>query len=164
MCVWVTAGHGCVLQGSLKHEWNILSPMFLSRWAGNKAWQKMRRGWWLVRWLGTGMAILSLLTHSWGQDTEGMKSQHRGERPQASPSSVNCCCSAKRKLIMLKRKCFFSLLEDQHGRKAFVQQHNSLFTDKWCAKRRCGPLEPFYKLLLNGPEVKLSLKYSKIIF
>uniref|UniRef100_UPI0037E8FA3F protocadherin-15-like n=1 Tax=Semicossyphus pulcher TaxID=241346 RepID=UPI0037E8FA3F len=30
----------------------------------------MRRGWWLVRWLGTGMAILSLLTHSWGQDTE----------------------------------------------------------------------------------------------
>ncbi|XP_037637635.1 protocadherin-15-like isoform X7 [Sebastes umbrosus] len=29
----------------------------------------MRRGWWLVRWLGTGMAILSLLTHSWGQDT-----------------------------------------------------------------------------------------------
>ncbi|XP_062422490.1 protocadherin-15-like isoform X1 [Pungitius pungitius] len=31
----------------------------------------MRRGWWLVRWLGTGMAILSLLTHSWGQDTEG---------------------------------------------------------------------------------------------
>ncbi|TNN57315.1 hypothetical protein EYF80_032504 [Liparis tanakae] len=39
-------------------------------WAGNKARQKMRRGWWLVRWLGTGMAILSLLTHSWGQDTE----------------------------------------------------------------------------------------------
>ncbi|KAG7511495.1 protocadherin-15 isoform X5 [Solea senegalensis] len=31
----------------------------------------MRRGWWLVRWLGTGMAVLSLLTHSWGQDTEG---------------------------------------------------------------------------------------------
>ncbi|XP_030298236.1 protocadherin-15 isoform X6 [Sparus aurata] len=30
----------------------------------------MRRGWWLVRWMGTGMAILSLLTHSWGQDTE----------------------------------------------------------------------------------------------
>ncbi|XP_070833158.1 protocadherin-15-like [Chaetodon trifascialis] len=30
----------------------------------------MQRGWWLVRWLGTGMAILSLLTHSWGQDTE----------------------------------------------------------------------------------------------
>ncbi|XP_025753395.1 protocadherin-15 isoform X8 [Oreochromis niloticus] len=30
----------------------------------------MRRGWWLVRWLGTGMAILSLLTHSWGQNTE----------------------------------------------------------------------------------------------
>ncbi|XP_068183627.1 protocadherin-15-like [Antennarius striatus] len=30
----------------------------------------MQRGWWLVRWLGTGTAILSLLTHSWGQDTE----------------------------------------------------------------------------------------------
>ncbi|XP_047459724.1 protocadherin-15-like isoform X4 [Mugil cephalus] len=30
----------------------------------------MQRGWWLVRWLGTGMAILCLLTHSWGQDTE----------------------------------------------------------------------------------------------
>ncbi|XP_034753519.1 protocadherin-15a isoform X9 [Etheostoma cragini] len=30
----------------------------------------MRRGWWLIRWLGTGMAILSLLSHSWGQDTE----------------------------------------------------------------------------------------------
>ncbi|XP_040905746.1 protocadherin-15a [Toxotes jaculatrix] len=30
----------------------------------------MQQGWWLVRWLGTGMAILSLLTHSWGQDTE----------------------------------------------------------------------------------------------
>ncbi|XP_028278961.1 protocadherin-15-like [Parambassis ranga] len=30
----------------------------------------MRRGWWLVRWLGTGMAILSLLNHSWGQNTE----------------------------------------------------------------------------------------------
>ncbi|XP_016523419.1 protocadherin-15 isoform X4 [Poecilia formosa] len=31
----------------------------------------MRRGRWLVRWLGTGMAILALLTHSWGQATEG---------------------------------------------------------------------------------------------
>ncbi|XP_017164552.1 protocadherin-15 isoform X3 [Poecilia reticulata] len=31
----------------------------------------MRRGRWLVRWLGTGMAILALLTHSWGLDTEG---------------------------------------------------------------------------------------------
>ncbi|XP_014838553.1 PREDICTED: protocadherin-15 isoform X4 [Poecilia mexicana] len=41
------------------------------RWAGNKARQKMRRGRWLVRWLGTGMAILTLLTHSWGQATEG---------------------------------------------------------------------------------------------
>ncbi|XP_043993270.1 protocadherin-15a isoform X2 [Gambusia affinis] len=30
----------------------------------------MRRGWWLVRWLRTGMAILTLLTHSWGQNTE----------------------------------------------------------------------------------------------
>ncbi|XP_016523420.1 protocadherin-15 isoform X5 [Poecilia formosa] len=30
----------------------------------------MRRGRWLVRWLGTGMAILALLTHSWGQATE----------------------------------------------------------------------------------------------
>ncbi|XP_032409626.1 protocadherin-15-like isoform X6 [Xiphophorus hellerii] len=30
----------------------------------------MRRGRWLVRWLGTGMAILALLTHSWGQNTE----------------------------------------------------------------------------------------------
>ncbi|XP_070398657.1 protocadherin-15 isoform X3 [Nothobranchius furzeri] len=30
----------------------------------------MRRGRWLVRWLGTGMAILSLLTYSWGQNTE----------------------------------------------------------------------------------------------
>ncbi|XP_034041388.1 protocadherin-15a isoform X2 [Thalassophryne amazonica] len=30
----------------------------------------MRRGWWLVTWLETGMAILSLLGHSWGQDTE----------------------------------------------------------------------------------------------
>ncbi|XP_017286287.1 protocadherin-15 isoform X5 [Kryptolebias marmoratus] len=30
----------------------------------------MQRGWWLVRWLGTGMAILSLLTYSWGQNTE----------------------------------------------------------------------------------------------
>ncbi|KAM4598964.1 protocadherin-15-like [Fundulus diaphanus] len=30
----------------------------------------MRRGRWLVRWLWTGMAILSLLTHSWGQDIE----------------------------------------------------------------------------------------------
>ncbi|XP_053731192.1 protocadherin-15-like [Synchiropus splendidus] len=30
----------------------------------------MRRGWWLVRWLGTGMAILSVLTYSCGQDTE----------------------------------------------------------------------------------------------
>ncbi|XP_008427621.1 protocadherin-15 isoform X5 [Poecilia reticulata] len=30
----------------------------------------MRRGRWLVRWLGTGMAILALLTHSWGLDTE----------------------------------------------------------------------------------------------
>ncbi|KAF7659590.1 hypothetical protein LDENG_00295730 [Lucifuga dentata] len=30
----------------------------------------MRQGWCLIRWLGTGMTILSLLTHSWGQDTE----------------------------------------------------------------------------------------------
>ncbi|XP_008277761.1 protocadherin-15 [Stegastes partitus] len=38
----------------------------------------MRRGWWLVRWLGTGMAILSLLTHSWGQDTEECKLSRPG--------------------------------------------------------------------------------------
>lgn len=30
----------------------------------------MRRGRWLISWLGTGMAILSLLTHSWGQGTD----------------------------------------------------------------------------------------------
>ncbi|XP_055358409.1 protocadherin-15 isoform X2 [Betta splendens] len=33
----------------------------------------MRRGWWLIRWLGTGLAILSLLSHSWGQDTGDCK-------------------------------------------------------------------------------------------
>uniref|UniRef100_A0A669CTT1 Protocadherin-related 15a n=1 Tax=Oreochromis niloticus TaxID=8128 RepID=A0A669CTT1_ORENI len=38
----------------------------------------MRRGWWLVRWLGTGMAILSLLTHSWGQNTEECKLSRPG--------------------------------------------------------------------------------------
>ncbi|XP_028459003.1 protocadherin-15 isoform X1 [Perca flavescens] len=38
----------------------------------------MRRGWWLIRWLGTGMAILSLLTHSWGQDTEECKLSRPG--------------------------------------------------------------------------------------
>ncbi|XP_027133962.1 protocadherin-15 isoform X1 [Larimichthys crocea] len=38
----------------------------------------MRRGWWLVRWLGTGMAILSLLAHSWGQDTEECKLSRPG--------------------------------------------------------------------------------------
>ncbi|XP_072246982.1 protocadherin-15-like [Leuresthes tenuis] len=38
----------------------------------------MRRGWWLVRWLGTGMAVLSLLTHSWGQDTEECKLSRPG--------------------------------------------------------------------------------------
>ncbi|XP_039994772.1 protocadherin-15-like isoform X5 [Xiphias gladius] len=38
----------------------------------------MQRGWWLVRWLGTGMAILSLLTHSWGQDTEECKLSRPG--------------------------------------------------------------------------------------
>ncbi|XP_041645580.1 protocadherin-15a [Cheilinus undulatus] len=38
----------------------------------------MRRGWWLVRWLGTGMAILSLLNHSWGQDTEECKLSRPG--------------------------------------------------------------------------------------
>lgn len=76
----------------------------LSRWAGNKAWQKMRRGWWLIRWLWTGMAILSLLTHSWGQDTEGMSRQQRGKHPQVSPSSVNCNCTATRTLVIWKRQ------------------------------------------------------------
>ncbi|XP_034753524.1 protocadherin-15a isoform X14 [Etheostoma cragini] len=38
----------------------------------------MRRGWWLIRWLGTGMAILSLLSHSWGQDTEECKLSRPG--------------------------------------------------------------------------------------
>nr|XP_046257906.1 protocadherin-15-like isoform X6 [Scatophagus argus] len=38
----------------------------------------MRRGWWLVRWFGTGMAILSLLTHSRGQDTEECKLSRPG--------------------------------------------------------------------------------------
>ncbi|XP_075997829.1 protocadherin-15-like [Genypterus blacodes] len=38
----------------------------------------MRRGWWLIRWLGTGLAILSLLTHSWGQDTEKCKLSRPG--------------------------------------------------------------------------------------
>ncbi|XP_041866277.1 protocadherin-15a isoform X2 [Melanotaenia boesemani] len=38
----------------------------------------MRRGWWLVRWLGTGMAILSLLIHSWGQDTGECKLSRPG--------------------------------------------------------------------------------------
>ncbi|XP_047459722.1 protocadherin-15-like isoform X2 [Mugil cephalus] len=38
----------------------------------------MQRGWWLVRWLGTGMAILCLLTHSWGQDTEECKLSRPG--------------------------------------------------------------------------------------
>lgn len=57
----------------------------LFRWAGNKAWQKMGRGRWLVRWLGTGMAILSLLTYSWSQDTEGMRSLYIVDHFQASP-------------------------------------------------------------------------------
>ncbi|XP_043993271.1 protocadherin-15a isoform X3 [Gambusia affinis] len=38
----------------------------------------MRRGWWLVRWLRTGMAILTLLTHSWGQNTEECKLSRPG--------------------------------------------------------------------------------------
>ncbi|XP_037829568.1 protocadherin-15 isoform X3 [Kryptolebias marmoratus] len=38
----------------------------------------MQRGWWLVRWLGTGMAILSLLTYSWGQNTEECKLSRPG--------------------------------------------------------------------------------------
>uniref|UniRef100_A0A1A8B108 Protocadherin-15 n=1 Tax=Nothobranchius furzeri TaxID=105023 RepID=A0A1A8B108_NOTFU len=38
----------------------------------------MRRGRWLVRWLGTGMAILSLLTYSWGQNTEECKLSRSG--------------------------------------------------------------------------------------
>ncbi|XP_016523418.1 protocadherin-15 isoform X3 [Poecilia formosa] len=38
----------------------------------------MRRGRWLVRWLGTGMAILALLTHSWGQATEECKLSRPG--------------------------------------------------------------------------------------
>lgn len=36
----------------------------------------MPRGWWFVRWLGTAMAVLSLLTHSWEQDTEGRSAAH----------------------------------------------------------------------------------------
>uniref|UniRef100_A0AAQ4Q911 Protocadherin-15 n=1 Tax=Gasterosteus aculeatus aculeatus TaxID=481459 RepID=A0AAQ4Q911_GASAC len=47
----------------------------------------MRRGWWLVRWLGTGMAILSLLTHSWGQDTEECKLSRPG--PPATIVTIN---------------------------------------------------------------------------
>lgn len=51
-----------------------------SRWAGSKAWRKMRRrGRWLIRWLLSGMAIVSLVTRSWGQDTEGKR------KPGASP-------------------------------------------------------------------------------
>ena len=106
VCILVTAVHACVLDDSLWLEWKILSHVLffcVSRWAGNKAWQKMRRGWWLVRWMGTGMAILSLLTHSWGQDTEGKSSQPWGEPPQASPPSLNCGSSAKRELVMWKR-------------------------------------------------------------
>ena len=132
VCVCVYFGHSCacLCAGWLTKTWmkNTLSLSFfcVSRWAGNKAWQKMRRGWWLVRWMGTGMAILSLLTHSWGQDTEGKSSQPWGDTPQASPPSVNCGGNAKRELVMLKRQCFFALSEDQHVGKAFLQQCNTL--------------------------------------
>lgn len=70
----------------------------------------MQRGWWLVRWLGTGMAILSLLTHSWGQDTEGMSSQHRGDHPQASPDSVNRSYAAKKETCKVEKAMFFLFL------------------------------------------------------
>lgn len=65
----------------------------------------MQRGWWLIRWLVTGMAILSLMTHSWGQDTEGRNSQHCGEPPQASPSSFNSLnCVGKGDVSLLEKQ------------------------------------------------------------
>lgn len=36
----------------------------------------MQQGRWLIGCLGAGMAILSLISHSWGQDTEGTNSQN----------------------------------------------------------------------------------------
>lgn len=93
--------HNCVsgrVRG-LSEAWmkNLLSsfPLSLSRWADSEAWQKMRRGWWLIRWLGTGLAILSLLTHSWGQDTGGERCKHS----EVSPSSVN-------QVLLMGEHCF----------------------------------------------------------
>lgn len=107
-----------------RHKRIFISPFFLSRWAGNKARQKMRQGWWLIRWLVTGMAILSLMTHSWGQDTEGRNSQHCGEPPQASPCSFTSSCMAKMKLKLCGEKGDVSLLEKQHDEKD-KEKHNS---------------------------------------
>ena len=130
---------------------NPLFFLFLSRWAGNKAWQKMRRGWWLVRWLGTGMAILSLLTHSWGQDTEGMSSQRRGEHPQASPSSVNCSCTAKRKLVMWKGNVSFHC---QRTSMVVKPLYNSITILLLINEVPNWGVDRFNSLLLNGLEVK----------
>lgn len=60
-----------------RYEWIILAfSFFWCRWAGTKPWQKMQQGQWLIGCLGAGMAILSLISHSWGQDTEGTNSQN----------------------------------------------------------------------------------------
>lgn len=43
----------------------------------------MQRGRRLVRWIGTAMAILSLLSHSRGQDVKGTSNRPEANHPQA---------------------------------------------------------------------------------
>lgn len=145
-------------------------PPFLSRWAGSKARQKMRRGWWLIRWLVTGMAILSLMTHSWGQDTEGRNSQHFGEPPQASKCSFNSSCTAKMKLELCgKRWCFtigkadwFKKKKKKSPKKNQHKTNNKKHTTwqtRCCAKMIAWAV---LQTLLNGPAVKIRNDFLKV--